>query len=204
MSQPRLLTIDFLGIGSQIDGAENTSPAMDCQHQRMKRQSNQSCLGKIKPYILQQVLCQSQMEVNSAVSEGIKTMELFPRHGSGFQLENSKPPFKELMIFYNGEMKVFPDVSPERAEAIMMLAAGNGNILHSDEVSSFSTTASNILPLPTGLRKNVTISEEFSAEANQTLFHAKLPMAKKLSLQRFLEKRKDRLNRLLPYMTSSK
>lgn len=114
MSQPRLLTIDFLGIGSEIDGAEATKPAMDCQQQHMKRQSNQSCLGKINPYILQQVLCQSQMEADSAVSKGMKTMELFPQHASGFQLENSKPLGKELVIFYNGEMKVFHDVSPQR------------------------------------------------------------------------------------------
>jgi len=204
MSQPRLLTIDFLGIGNETDEAETIKPPMDCQQQHMKRQSNQSCLGKINPYILQQVLCQSQMEVNSAVSEGMKTMELFPHHASGFQLENSKPPGKELVIFYNGEMKVFPDVSPQRAEAIMLLAAGNGNVLHPDEDSSSSATASNSLPLPTGLRTNITNQEEFSAGVNQTLFNAKLPMEKKLSLQRFLEKRKDRHNRLLPYMTWSK
>lgn len=60
------------------------------------------------------------MEVNSTISQGITTMGLFPLHALGFEWENSKPPAKELMIFYNDEMKVFPDVSPKRVSIFFM------------------------------------------------------------------------------------
>ncbi|GLJ39073.1 hypothetical protein SUGI_0796510 [Cryptomeria japonica] len=69
----QLVTIDFLGINSNETAKENTTSAMDCQPQLMKRRAIQSCLTKIKTHMLQQVLSQC------GVSKDLKTME-FSRH----------------------------------------------------------------------------------------------------------------------------
>ncbi|XP_057814691.2 protein TIFY 9 isoform X2 [Cryptomeria japonica] len=221
MSQPELLTIDFLGIGSDKNDSPQLDSAMDCHQQR---RSMQSCLRKIKPHMLQQVLSQecfsnsgfSPAEIHDKVSEGIKTLDLFPQHSLGFQFNGKqdkyqlplldtqiefpkgaaamdfRPPTEQsssqLTIFSSGTVNVYSDISSGKAGAIMMLAAaGSGKASPSDQSvsSTFVSKISNSLPVLRILRKE-------------------LPMAKKLSLQRFLEKRKDRLNRLLPYLSSSK
>ncbi|GLJ49985.1 hypothetical protein SUGI_1063110 [Cryptomeria japonica] len=220
MSQPQLFTIDFLGIGSD----ENGSPQLDSHQHLLHKRSMQSCLGKIKPYMLQQVLshgCRSDSqnfhsEGHIGVCEGIKTMDLFPQHPLGFQSNGKQesalldrkteicedvttnPSSPQLTIFYNGAVKVYNDVSSREAEAIIMLAAANEDALP-------SSTPSNISNL---LRKSVSNPEESTQGAKQShaieTSNANLPIAKKLSLQRFLQKRKDRVSRVIPYATSSK
>ncbi|GLJ39068.1 hypothetical protein SUGI_0796440 [Cryptomeria japonica] len=89
MSQRQLVTIDFLGIGSNKTAKENGRSAMDFHPQLMKRRAIQTCLRKIKPHMLQQVLS------HCGVSEDLKTMQLFPQHATGFQSDNkdSQQPF---------------------------------------------------------------------------------------------------------------
>ncbi|XP_057846204.2 uncharacterized protein LOC131055910 [Cryptomeria japonica] len=157
MAQSQLFTIDFMGVGS---------PQLDCPQQLLHRRSMQSCLGKIKPQMLQQVLshgCFSDSENfhredQIGVSEGIKTLDLFPLHPLGFQ-SNSKQD-KGQSAFYN-----YP-------------------------------------------RQSVSNSQESTDGEKQShaveISNANLPMAKRISLQRFLQKRKDRLSRVIPYVTSSK
>lgn len=100
----------------------------------------QSRLGKIKPHMLQQVLSHGCLndsenfhrEVHIGVSEGIKTLDLFPQHSLGFQSNGKQgdsesalldtqteiseaattnPSSAQLTIFYNGAVKVYNDVS---------------------------------------------------------------------------------------------
>ncbi|GLJ39070.1 hypothetical protein SUGI_0796460 [Cryptomeria japonica] len=157
MSQPHLVTIDFLGIGINRSATENTSSAMDCHRQVMKRREMQSCLRKIKPHMLQQVLS------HCGVSEDLKTIELFPQHATGFQSDskdtqqrfrdtqfsisegaalNLKPPTKpsssQLMLLYNGALNVYGNVSSDKAKAIMTMAAGNGNSPNHSNCVTFS------------------------------------------------------------------
>ncbi|XP_057846203.2 uncharacterized protein LOC131055909 [Cryptomeria japonica] len=93
MSQRQLFTIDLLGIGRDNNGSPQLDSAMDCHQQLVHSRSTQSCLGKIRPHLLQQVLSQGCLsdsenfhrEDHIGVSEGIKTWDLFPLHPLGFQ-----------------------------------------------------------------------------------------------------------------------
>ncbi|XP_059069237.1 protein TIFY 9 [Cryptomeria japonica] len=182
MSQPQLLTIDFMGIGSD----ENGSPQLDCLQQLLRRRSMQSCLGKIKPQMLQQVLshgCFSDSENfhregQIGVCEGIKTLDLFPQHPLGFQSNVKQDKTQSALL----------DAQIEISEAVP---------------SSPQLTILNDYP-----RQSVSKLEESThgrkqSHAVETL-NANLPIAKRLSLQRFLQKRKDRIGRVIPYGTSSK
>ncbi|GLJ39069.1 hypothetical protein SUGI_0796450 [Cryptomeria japonica] len=94
--------------------------------------------------MLQQVLS------HFGVSEDLKTMELFPQHATRFQSDskntqqpfrdtqmnisealNLKPPTKpsscQLMLFYNGALNIYGNVSSDKTKAIMTMAAGNWN-----------------------------------------------------------------------------
>ncbi|XP_057833098.2 protein TIFY 10b [Cryptomeria japonica] len=200
MSQPHFITIDFLGIGNDETAKENTSSAMDSQPQLMKRRAMQSCLRKIKPHMLQQVLS------DCGVSEDLKTMQLFPQHAGGFQLDNKdyqlplldtkfsisealnfKPPTKpsssQLMLFYNGVLNVYGNISSDKAKVIMTMAASNGN----------TANLSNCEAFPKPLRESIS---KLQGSANQRhhlgIAHWKLPLAKKKSLGRFLQKRTAR------------
>ncbi|XP_057833097.2 uncharacterized protein LOC131043885 [Cryptomeria japonica] len=193
MSQPHLVTIDFLGIGSDETAKENTTSAMDSQPQLMKRQAMQSCLRKIKPHMVRQVLSHCE------VSEDLKTMELFSQHATGFGSDSkdsqisisealnlktpTKPSSSQLMLLYNGALNVYSNVSSDKAQAIMTMAAGNGN----------SANISNCVAFSKRLRESVSNSE---GSANQRhhlgIAHWKLRIAKRKSLGRFLQKRTAR------------
>ncbi|GLJ49980.1 hypothetical protein SUGI_1063000 [Cryptomeria japonica] len=174
MSQPQLFTIDFLGIGSD----QNGSP------QLLHSRSMQSCLGNIKPHMLQQVpshglLSDSEIfhrEGQIRVCEGIKTLDLFPQHPLGFQ-SNGKQGMSESALL---------DTQIEISEAV-------------------TTNPAILYNYP---RQSVSNSEESTEGGKQRhaveTSNANLPMAKRLSLQRFLQKRKERLSRVIPYVTSSK
>lgn len=90
------------------------------------------------------------------------------------------PP--QLTIFYKGTMRVY-DMSAQKAQAIMALA---GNMM--DSPADNPTTAAS--------------SRHLSLLSTSTLRHTgclDIPMARQQSLQRFLEKRKDRLSSSAPY-----
>ncbi|GLJ39066.1 hypothetical protein SUGI_0796400 [Cryptomeria japonica] len=215
MSEPQLVTIDFLGIGRDGSATENTSSDMDCQRQVLKRRGIQSCLGKIKPHMLQQVLSDGYLSnlehSHREDSEDLKTMELFPQHATGFRsdsedrqllfldsetssseaaaaFDESKPPAKpsssQLMLFYNGAVYFYGNVSSDKAKDIMSMAAGNGN----------TANTSNCEALSKGLKESVSDLEGSANGAKERhplgISHWKLPIAKKKSLQRFLQKRK--------------
>ncbi|KAL5218684.1 hypothetical protein ABZP36_019368 [Zizania latifolia] len=99
-----------------------------------------------------------------------KTMELFPQEagtlkGSQERKETAKAP--QLTIFYGGSVVVFDDFPAEKADELMKLVA----------VSCDSAAAG--------------VDAGAAAACHPSL--PDMPIARKVSLQRFLEKRKNRL-----------
>uniref|UniRef100_A0A0E0D1W2 Protein TIFY n=1 Tax=Oryza meridionalis TaxID=40149 RepID=A0A0E0D1W2_9ORYZ len=146
-------------------------------------------------------------------NKGKETMELFPQN-SGFGSEaaavKETPDAREqekrqLTIFYGGKVLVFDDFPAEKAKDLMQMA------------SKSSSTAQNSVLLPSSATATVTDNTKVSAvpapasalpvaQANAPKpvrpNAADLPQARKASLHRFLEKRKDRLQAKAPYQGS--
>ncbi|CAN8235694.1 unnamed protein product [Cochlearia groenlandica] len=110
----------------------------------------------------------------------------------------------QLTIFYAGTITVFNDISPDKAQAIMFCAA-KGEIGQSS------------LKKPLKPAENVAVSSSSAPRNDNSFFRCRdkpatnamsmiesfnvgpLPQARKASLARFLEKRKERLMSAMPY-----
>ncbi|KAH9329314.1 hypothetical protein KI387_001422, partial [Taxus chinensis] len=140
-------------------------------------------LSWIKPKMMQQVLSlNKQIDTVQALkglsSHSIPNSRSVSPNLSGKQ--SGTTGTAQLTIFYNGEINVY-DVSAEKAKSIFMLASGENN---SNQLSQTEEP------------------QNFSALAEQgqiAKLHGDLPIARKQSLQRFLQKRKDRMIMAAPY-----
>ncbi|XP_071697580.1 protein TIFY 10A-like [Rutidosis leptorrhynchoides] len=101
------------------------------------------------------------------------TMNLFPMTETSRAVQKEDQP-KSMTIFYNGQVMVFNDLTPEKVKEIMKLAESGGSPKP---------------PKPEEPLKNTFVSG------------SDLPIARKASLARFLEKRKDRITARAPYQT---
>ncbi|KAK8559024.1 hypothetical protein V6N13_098623 [Hibiscus sabdariffa] len=165
---------------------------------------------------------------NGGGPRSLKSMDLFPQQ-AGFSLPataddalkrvdftvNSsnkcaamEPQTAPMTIFYGGQMIVFNDFPAEKAKEIMLLATGSSSQHNSFNPNPKTNTPfSSSMPsngvLPTSndvpnLRNNVTGHERVQP-AQQRPIPADLPIARRASLHRFLEKRKDRITSKAPY-----
>ncbi|KFK41488.1 hypothetical protein AALP_AA2G136900 [Arabis alpina] len=140
----------------------------------------------------------------------------------------SSGSFPQLTIFYGGTVSVFNDISPDKAQAIM-LCAGNGlgnpkgeigesslkkkpvreaervygKQIHNAAAAAASSSSGTNSDSFSRCRDNsvaatnaINMIESFNANGNMI---PSVPQARKASLARFLEKRKERLMSAMPY-----
>lgn len=118
-------------------------------------------------------------------------MDLFPQEtgfGSSDPLSKSiEPGRNQLTIFYEGKVLVFDNFPAEKAKDLMNIA--NKGTATSQAEPTNNTPPPVPAPAPVQRPAHPTVPD--------------LPIARKASLHRFLEKRKDRLNAKAPYQVST-
>ncbi|XP_043719476.1 protein TIFY 10A [Telopea speciosissima] len=143
----------------------------------------------------------------------IQSMDLFPQH-TGFahhaspsipaedDLKTANLKASQMTIFYAGKVLVLDDFPAEKAKEVMLLASnGSSQKLTSPFASTsgndkpnqttFATSTSNLVPT------SGTNQEQIQLPPRPIV--SDLPIARKASLHRFLEKRKDRISAKAPY-----
>jgi jasmonate ZIM domain-containing protein len=107
-------------------------------------------------------------------------MNLFPvvEKPMKSQIETKQPERSQMTIFYNGKVIVFNDFPADKANDLVQLAVKN---------NSPNLVAPKLAPVNVVQRPPQPIPE------------LQLPIARNASLQRFLEKRKDRIAAKAPY-----
>ncbi|XP_047309210.1 protein TIFY 10A-like [Impatiens glandulifera] len=112
-----------------------------------------------------------------ATEKSPSTMNLFPVTGNSSAVKKSKPETAEMTIFYSGKMMVFNDIPADKFKEIITFAADNESSQYHHSIPA------------TDFTNNLVVAD--------------LSIARKSSLTRFFEKRKNRLTARAPYSTSS-
>ncbi|WVZ22730.1 hypothetical protein V8G54_001274 [Vigna mungo] len=157
------------------------------------------------------------------------------------------PPSAQLTIFYGGTVKVFNDISAEKAQAIMLLAGSSVSVAPSMVQPKVHMPVSKLAagdgvpatqpantPPGSGLSSPISVSSHTGAQSGSgststdeflaakttgvpvsnveppkvvsaaTMLTSAVPQARKASLARFLEKRKERVTSAAPYNLNKK
>lgn len=184
--------LDFFGMEKESSSSSSSSSKSQFQKFLDRQRSirgMQSAISKINTEVLKSVIGSGSVNNNgsgSVPSSPNREQILFPvlpvcsaptLRPSSENLSDSAP----LTIFYNGTVSIF-DVPRDKAETILKFAVdGTSKAIESTLDSKIAVPSSN--------------QEQ---QLLQTL-NGDLPIARHKSLQRFLEKRKERLTSVSPY-----
>ncbi|EER95398.1 hypothetical protein BDA96_01G514600 [Sorghum bicolor] len=142
--------------------------------QYMKEQGGSGATRCLAPAVAMGLMPEADAAA-AATEERTTVLELFPQQAGTLKDEQQRKRKEPadgrapLTIFYGGKMVVFDDFPAEKAEELMQLAGSGGNA---------APAAENALGQPS---------------------LTDMPLARKVSLKRFLEKRKNRLTAADPY-----
>ncbi|XP_062156175.1 protein TIFY 9 [Alnus glutinosa] len=181
MSRATVVELDFFGMEKENSSKSQFQKFLD--RQRSFR-GMQSAISKINPQVLKSVIasgsvnhgCESGNPIPSKISISVPSSPALPVYTPPTLrlIPESLSDTAPLTIFYNGTVSVF-DAPRDKAENILKLALER-------------TFDSMKLSVP-------------SSDQQQLLdtLNGDLPIARRKSLQRFLEKRKERLTSVSPY-----
>ncbi|MCE2055186.1 hypothetical protein HAX54_042144 [Datura stramonium] len=151
----------------------------------------------------------------SAAMNTQKSMSLFPQAATKAEsstVAKSEPDKAQMTIFYAGQVIVFNDFPADKAKEIMLMASStkgnntqnpsNGfpyamvSAKQAESAADLVTPAVNMTPSfgNTSIQEHQMPSQPIVSD---------LPIARRASLTRFLEKRKDRLTTKVPYQISN-
>lgn len=131
-----------------------------------------------------------------------------PENKAATCVAKSEPDTAQMTIFYGGQVLVFNDFPADKAREIMLLASKgypvNGNCFAPNMTPKPAESASSLVaPTSTGIP---TFGSGLIPENPQNPVDPRmndLPLSRKASLTRFLEKRKDRITAKAPYQSNS-
>ncbi|CAI9780376.1 unnamed protein product [Fraxinus pennsylvanica] len=115
-------------------------------------------------------------------------------------LNRSEPETAQMVIFYAGRVHVFNDFPVDKANEIMMVATGHNQ-------STTAVPPPYMVPSPAeSTTNNISVAAPGFDRLHYTTrspLGSNLPIARKNSLARFLEKRKNRIAAKTPYQASN-
>ncbi|KAJ4883800.1 Protein TIFY 10B [Raphanus sativus] len=115
-----------------------------------------------------------------------------------------------LTIFYGGQVMVFDDFPAEKAKQVIDLAhkasaksftseLNSSQIAYTQNIASNHKEFASTTPNPVSIHVKTAAPEPIQANKSSLACGNELPIARRASLHRFLEKRKDRISSKAPY-----
>ncbi|KAL5100716.1 hypothetical protein RYX36_005043 [Vicia faba] len=125
------------------------------------------------------------------------------------RMNEAFPNTNQLTIFYNGSICIYNGIPAEKMQEIMLMAAAAAKSTETKNIVKQSPVPSPVPSRPSSphaATDNIASSQAlcFPAKKSSVCRLQEFPIARRHSLQRFLEKRRDRLGSKAPYPSSPK